>query len=278
MLVYSTANTPAGERAFRYIAVRSSQRIPILPTVLVGDKKLVGETDHVGLSCSDLCRIVADPWSILRYALRLRGHAYHVFILDHSGMVLFSSDIADTSDLQQLTQKYLDGHIIYSSYEAHDVRSLIGISLTEFPAIRVLDDEKATLPLKKAAPRSQILLFTSRCPDCSLDSLTKASNVLEATKSLTPDSTPPPILLFSSRFSSFSLRQLVHVYRAPHDVYQAVGSIPGLEDLASLTLSTPADVCLITLNSDDLIIGVESFALHQGHLERIAEQSYGTDQ
>lgn len=272
MVVYGDGSSTAAERAFRYLEVRDTN---LLPTLLVGDHALSARMGTYHLSCKRECKTVDDRWGFIRATLRLRSHPYHVYIARRNGTVIFSDDIADTSDIQQLTEKYLDGVVHYADDETHATQSLIGGEVSSFPAIRVSDGRLVTIP-QDLPDGHNFLLFTARCPDCSLDGLVHVSNILKASRLTSKTSgVIPQTVLFSSRFSSRELKQLVLASGSPADVYQATGSIPALEDLANLTLSAPADICLVRTGASGTIIGITSFRLSGGSLQVVQGESYG---
>jgi hypothetical protein len=265
MVVVSGSRTAEGERAFRYIATRSSQNLPILPTLLIAPSAVVESFPSLGIACSGECRAAADGHDRLRKTLGVEDQDFHLFIVDTYGKVVFSSDLAEPQDIRQLNEKFLTGKVTYPSTSHPDVSHLVGEQFSAFPVVRLSDGAHVEMYSDGGDAPKRLLVLTARCPDCSLDGLLEASSLLKASSALSVSGSPLSIL-FSSRFAQWQIKELESRYKIDTTSYQATASIPGIEDLATLSVFVPSDACLITLSSKNTIVSIKPLALKNGQL------------
>jgi hypothetical protein len=167
--------------------------------------------------------IVTDNDGTWGNRLALGEHPFGIFIVDPQGKIKFTSTHAEPDDLRQLIEKYLVGNIEYAP--PGGVPPLkVGQKL---PAV-LLEDLRGHQQVRLEGLKDRVIvIFTARCPACSLETYLTSYRYLE--KQL-PKTSQIPLLIFSSKFSGKEITDTAGRLDIRAGLYMAHAGIPGVED------------------------------------------------
>lgn len=185
--------------------------------------------------------------------LALERHSSAAFFVDAEGIIRFAATEVQPDDLRQLAEKFLLGRVSYSSPQ----RAPLSVGET-LPSVWIEDVRRSVkTDLRDAAAGRPLIVFTARCPTCSLDAYMAAYSALEGGLS---DGAPLPVLLFSSTFATGEVAESGEKHKVRARLCVALNGIPGIEDEYYMKNHISEDVLIINSKSDGRVDALGSFA------------------
>lgn len=167
--------------------------------------------------------IVTDNDGTWGNRLALNEHPFGIFLINPQRKIQFTSTRAEPDDLRQLVEKYMVGSIDYAP--PGGVPPLkAGQKLPPVLLEDLLGHRQVRLEELKD---KTIVIFTARCPSCSLETYLTSYRYME--KQL-PKTSQTPLLIFSSKFSGKEITDTASRLDIRAGLYMAHAGIPGVED------------------------------------------------